>query len=42
MYPWVVFALGFALMLSDYMSRQVLSAILPLLKVEWGLSARPR
>ncbi|TQC46121.1 MFS transporter [Rhodococcus sp. WS4] len=38
MYPWLVFAMVFALMLSDYMSRQVLSAVFPLLKVEWGLS----
>lgn len=37
-YPWVVFAMVFALLLSDYMSRQVLSAVFPLLKVEWGLS----
>ena len=37
-YPWVVFALSFALLLSDYMSRQVLSAVFPLLKVQWGLS----
>ncbi|TWS24955.1 MFS transporter [Tsukamurella sputi] len=26
-YPWVVFALAFALLLSDYMSRQVLAAV---------------
>lgn len=26
-YPWIVFALAFALLLSDYMSRQVLSAV---------------
>ena len=37
-YAWVVFALTFALLLSDYMSRQVLNAVFPLLKVEWGLS----
>ncbi|MEV6426142.1 MFS transporter [Nocardia sp. NPDC051463] len=37
-FPWVVFALTFGLMLSDYMSRQVLSAVFPLLKSEWGLS----
>jgi predicted MFS family arabinose efflux permease len=34
----VVFALTFALLLSDYMSRQVLSAVFPLLKSEWALS----
>ncbi|WP_228003044.1 MFS transporter [Nocardia australiensis] len=37
-YPWIVFAMVFALLLSDYMSRQVLSAIFPLLKSEWDLS----
>lgn len=37
-YAWVVFALTFGLLLSDYMSRQVLNAVFPLLKVEWGLS----
>lgn len=37
-YPWVVFALTFGLLLSDYMSRQVLSAVFPLLKTEWALS----
>ncbi|MGW4119817.1 MFS transporter [Nocardia sp. NPDC004711] len=37
-FPWVVFGLTFGLMLSDYMSRQVLSAVFPLLKNEWGLS----
>jgi MFS family permease len=35
---WMVFAISFGLLLSDYMSRQVLSAIFPLLKVEWSLS----
>lgn len=34
----VVFALTFGLLLSDYMSRQVLNAVFPLLKTEWGLS----
>lgn len=38
MYPWVVFALTFALLLSDYMSRQVLSAVFPFLKADWDLS----
>ncbi|MDV7354634.1 MFS transporter [Rhodococcus oxybenzonivorans] len=37
-YPWIVFALTFGLLLSDYMSRQVLSAIFPFLKAEWALS----
>lgn len=37
-YPWLVFALAFGLLLSDYMSRQVLSAVFPLLKTEWLLS----
>ncbi|NDZ97222.1 MFS transporter [Streptomyces sp. SID6673] len=37
-YPWIVFALAFGLLLSDYMSRQVLSAIFPLLKAEWSLA----
>ncbi|UHQ20044.1 MFS transporter [Lysobacter sp. KIS68-7] len=37
-YAWVVFALSFGLLLSDYMSRQVLNAVFPLLKHEWALS----
>ena len=37
-YPWIVFGLTFGLLLSDYMSRQVLSAVFPLLKQEWALS----
>jgi MFS family permease len=37
-FPWIVFTLTFALLLSDYMSRQVLSAVFPFLKAEWGLS----
>lgn len=37
-YAWVVFALTFGLLLSDYMSRQVLNAVFPLLKATWGLS----
>lgn len=37
-YAWVVFALSFGLLLSDYMSRQVLNAVFPLLKQEWLLS----
>ncbi len=38
LYAWVVFALTFALMLSDYMSRQVMIAVFPFLKAEWALS----
>jgi predicted MFS family arabinose efflux permease len=37
-FPWIVFALTFALLLSDYMSRQVVSAVFPLLKAEWALT----
>lgn len=37
-YAWVVFALSFGLLLSDYMSRQVLNAVFPMLKDEWLLS----
>ena len=37
-FPWVVFTLTFALLLSDYMSRQVLSAVFPFLKAEWALT----
>ncbi|MBK7685533.1 MAG: MFS transporter [Rhodocyclaceae bacterium] len=37
-YAWAVFALTFGLLLSDYMSRQVLNVVFPLLKAEWGLS----
>ena len=37
-YAWIVFALSFGLLLSDYMSRQVLNAVFPLLKSEWALS----
>jgi MFS family permease len=37
-FPWIVFTLTFALLLSDYMSRQVLSAVFPFLKAEWALS----
>src|SRR4051812_46380941 len=38
LFPWLVFALTFGLLLSDYMSRQVLSSVFPFLKVEWALS----
>ncbi|WP_079178090.1 MFS transporter [Streptomyces mangrovisoli] len=37
-YAWTVFALSFGLLLSDYMSRQVLNAVFPMLKSEWLLS----
>ncbi|NMO04899.1 MFS transporter [Gordonia sp. TBRC 11910] len=37
-YPWLVFAITFGLLLSDYMSRQVLSAVFPSLKEQWALS----
>ena len=37
-YAWIVFALTFGLLISDYMSRQVLNAVFPLLKSEWSLS----
>ncbi|MFE8948565.1 MFS transporter [Streptomyces sp. NPDC007856] len=37
-YAWTVFALGFGLLLSDYMSRQVLNAVFPMLKAAWLLS----
>jgi MFS family permease len=37
-YAWVVFALTVGLLLSDYMSRQVLNAVFPMLKITWNLS----
>lgn len=37
-YAWLVFALTFGLLISDYMSRQVLNAVFPLIKSEWVLS----
>lgn len=37
-YAWAVFAVCFGLLISDYMSRQVLNAVFPLLKAEWALS----
>ncbi|MDM0111248.1 MFS transporter [Variovorax sp. J22R133] len=36
-YALSVFALTFGLMLSDYLSRQVIGAVIPALKAEWGL-----
>ncbi len=37
-YAWMVFALTFGLMLSDYLSRQVIGAVFPFLKADWGVS----
>ncbi|OYD60720.1 MFS transporter [Rhodococcus sp. OK302] len=37
-FPWAVFVLIFGLMMSDYMSRQVLSSVFPVLKADWNLS----
>jgi predicted MFS family arabinose efflux permease len=37
-YAWVAFALIVGLMLSDYLSRQVINAVFPLLKAEWTLT----
>lgn len=37
-YGWLVFALSFGLLISDYMARQVLNAVFPMLKAEWTLS----
>ncbi|MCA8116658.1 MFS transporter [Burkholderia cepacia] len=37
-YAWLVFGLTVGLLLSDYMSRQVLNAVFPLLKQAWALS----
>ncbi|MDE2437260.1 MAG: MFS transporter [Sphingomonadales bacterium] len=37
-YGWIIFALNFGLLISDYMARQVLNAVFPLLKAEWTLS----
>ena len=36
-YSWLIFALIVMLLASDYMSRQVLGAVTPLLKAEWHL-----
>jgi MFS family permease len=37
-YAWAVFAVMFCLLLSDYMSRQALNALFPILKVQWQMS----
>jgi MFS family permease len=34
----MVFAMTFGLMLSDYLSRQVINAVFPFLKADWGLT----
>jgi MFS family permease len=39
-YAWLVFGLTIGLLLSDYMSRQVITAVFPLLKGEWSLEDR--
>jgi MFS family permease len=38
LYAWTVFALTFGLMLSDYVSRQVITPIFPFLKQDWSLT----
>lgn len=38
LYAWTVFALTLGLMLSDYVSRQVITPIFPFLKQEWSLT----
>ncbi len=38
LYAWLVFGLSFGLLISDYMARQVLNAVFPMLKAEWSLS----
>ena len=38
LYAWAVFALTFGLMMSDYVSRQMVGAVFPALKAEWALS----
>ena len=38
LYAWAVFALTLGLMLSDYVSRQVITPIFPFLKQEWSLT----
>lgn len=37
-YAWLVFSLTFGLLISDYMSRQVLNSVFPLIKNEWALT----
>ena len=38
LFAWIVFVFAFGLLISDYMSRQVLNAVFPLLKAEWAIS----
>ena len=38
LYAWAVFVLTFGLMLSDYVSRQVITPIFPFLKQDWSLT----
>lgn len=38
LYMWSVFALTFGLMLSDYLTRNIIGAVFPMLKLEWSLS----
>jgi hypothetical protein len=37
-FPLLVLGLSFALLLSDFMCRQVLAAVFPLLKAQWALT----
>jgi MFS family permease len=37
-FAWMVLALTIGLLLSDYMSRQVINVVFPLLKAEWSLT----
>lgn len=37
-YAWIVFALSFGLLICDYMARQVLNAVFPLLKAQWAIN----
>ena len=38
LFPWLVLGLSFALLLSDFMCRQVLAAVFPFLKTQWALT----
>lgn len=37
-YAWLVFAFTYALMMSDYMSRQVMNSVFPFVKSDWALT----
>ena len=37
-YAWSVFALTFAIMVFDFIDRQIVVSMFPALKAEWGLS----